>query len=332
MEQERRGRGCPQHPLLLSACVGWDACLKPPWRARVPLPRSLGSTGLVSVAPWVPSPRVTSRLSARMPFPPFPSARHQDGSRTPNPPCVHGDEPRCSSVTCAKRHLPCSSWCPETDTKVTLGSRPPCTKQEKAQFWFNASRRGLYLCNGSAWISVLEGTGVQCALGDGGRLLQQRRSGDLPLTALWGGNQVRQQQNERAVVSLCLCPAWLGFALLSVTTLTLPVQCWIPAHSYSARVVHPPYPCCPSLLGLLRLGTSSRSVRVGQLTPRRAMLGVLGCSLLQGPNHTGAPGAEALVGWTRRSRKTHQLPEGAMAGWRRQVPMLSQLWWPLCRK
>ncbi|NXV99030.1 TSEAR protein, partial [Fregetta grallaria] len=44
----------------------------------------------------------------------------------------------------------------ETDTKVTLGSRPPCNKQEKAKFWFNASRRGLYLCNGSTWISMLE--------------------------------------------------------------------------------------------------------------------------------------------------------------------------------
>ncbi|NXU93328.1 TSEAR protein, partial [Xiphorhynchus elegans] len=44
----------------------------------------------------------------------------------------------------------------ETDTKVTLGSRPRCSKQEKAQFWFNASRRGLYLCNGSTWVSMLE--------------------------------------------------------------------------------------------------------------------------------------------------------------------------------
>ncbi|XP_027559639.1 thrombospondin-type laminin G domain and EAR repeat-containing protein isoform X2 [Neopelma chrysocephalum] len=44
----------------------------------------------------------------------------------------------------------------ETDTKVTLGSRPRCTKQEKAQFWFNTSRRGLYLCNGSTWVSMLE--------------------------------------------------------------------------------------------------------------------------------------------------------------------------------
>ncbi|NXC61524.1 TSEAR protein, partial [Aleadryas rufinucha] len=44
----------------------------------------------------------------------------------------------------------------ETDMKVTLGARPRCTKQEKAQFWFNASRRGLYLCNGSTWLSMLE--------------------------------------------------------------------------------------------------------------------------------------------------------------------------------
>uniref|UniRef100_A0A8C0JA93 Thrombospondin type laminin G domain and EAR repeats n=1 Tax=Chelonoidis abingdonii TaxID=106734 RepID=A0A8C0JA93_CHEAB len=44
----------------------------------------------------------------------------------------------------------------ETDMKVTLGSRPPCTKNEKAQFWFNASRKGLYLCDGSAWVTMLE--------------------------------------------------------------------------------------------------------------------------------------------------------------------------------
>ncbi|XP_066412527.1 thrombospondin-type laminin G domain and EAR repeat-containing protein isoform X2 [Molothrus aeneus] len=44
----------------------------------------------------------------------------------------------------------------ETDMKVTLGARPRCSKQEKAQFWFNASQRGLYLCNGSTWLSMLE--------------------------------------------------------------------------------------------------------------------------------------------------------------------------------
>lgn len=59
---------------------------------------------------------------------------------------------------------------------------------------------------------------------------------------------------------------------------------------------------------------------------------VLGCSLPQGPNSAGDPNAEALVEWTRRSRKTHQVPEiseGAMGKWRRQVPMSSHLWWPL---
>lgn len=41
--------------------------------------------------------------------------------------------------------------------KVTLGSRPPCTKEEDAQFWFDASRKGLFLCVGSEWVSVLAG-------------------------------------------------------------------------------------------------------------------------------------------------------------------------------
>ncbi|XP_049726920.1 thrombospondin-type laminin G domain and EAR repeat-containing protein [Elephas maximus indicus] len=43
----------------------------------------------------------------------------------------------------------------ETDVKVTLGSQPHCTQMEEAQFWFDASRKGLYLCVGSQWISVL---------------------------------------------------------------------------------------------------------------------------------------------------------------------------------
>uniref|UniRef100_M3YFJ2 Thrombospondin type laminin G domain and EAR repeats n=1 Tax=Mustela putorius furo TaxID=9669 RepID=M3YFJ2_MUSPF len=43
----------------------------------------------------------------------------------------------------------------ETDVKVTLGSRPPCTRKEAAQFWFDASRKGLFLCVGSEWVSVL---------------------------------------------------------------------------------------------------------------------------------------------------------------------------------
>ncbi|XP_033624010.1 thrombospondin-type laminin G domain and EAR repeat-containing protein isoform X2 [Fukomys damarensis] len=43
----------------------------------------------------------------------------------------------------------------EAGVRVTLGSRPPCTKAEDAQFWFDATRRGLYLCMGSEWVLVL---------------------------------------------------------------------------------------------------------------------------------------------------------------------------------
>uniref|UniRef100_K7GDR1 Thrombospondin type laminin G domain and EAR repeats n=1 Tax=Pelodiscus sinensis TaxID=13735 RepID=K7GDR1_PELSI len=39
---------------------------------------------------------------------------------------------------------------------VTLGPRPPCVETEKARLWFNASRKGLYLCDGRAWVAVLE--------------------------------------------------------------------------------------------------------------------------------------------------------------------------------
>lgn len=45
----------------------------------------------------------------------------------------------------------------EADVKVTLGSRPPCTQAEGAQFWFDAAQKGLYLCAGSEWVSVLAG-------------------------------------------------------------------------------------------------------------------------------------------------------------------------------
>ncbi|XP_034989625.2 thrombospondin-type laminin G domain and EAR repeat-containing protein [Zootoca vivipara] len=44
----------------------------------------------------------------------------------------------------------------EADMKVTLGSRPPCTKSESGQFWFNAAQKGLFICSGDKWISLLE--------------------------------------------------------------------------------------------------------------------------------------------------------------------------------
>ncbi|XP_006898485.1 PREDICTED: thrombospondin-type laminin G domain and EAR repeat-containing protein-like [Elephantulus edwardii] len=43
----------------------------------------------------------------------------------------------------------------ETDVKVTVGAQPRCTQVEDAQFWFDVGRKGLYLCVGSEWISVI---------------------------------------------------------------------------------------------------------------------------------------------------------------------------------
>ncbi|KAM5153820.1 thrombospondin-type laminin G domain and EAR repeat-containing protein [Callospermophilus lateralis] len=43
----------------------------------------------------------------------------------------------------------------EADMKVTLGSRPPCTKAQDATFWFDAARKELHLCASSHWVSVL---------------------------------------------------------------------------------------------------------------------------------------------------------------------------------
>uniref|UniRef100_A0A8C5M430 Thrombospondin type laminin G domain and EAR repeats n=1 Tax=Leptobrachium leishanense TaxID=445787 RepID=A0A8C5M430_9ANUR len=44
----------------------------------------------------------------------------------------------------------------EADMKVTLGQQPPCTDNEMSQFWIDTSLKGLFLCNGVKWITVLE--------------------------------------------------------------------------------------------------------------------------------------------------------------------------------
>ncbi|KAG2458839.1 TSEAR protein, partial [Polypterus senegalus] len=39
---------------------------------------------------------------------------------------------------------------------VTFGSAPPCTKTEAGQLWFDMLRRGLHLCDGRDWITMLQ--------------------------------------------------------------------------------------------------------------------------------------------------------------------------------
>ncbi|XP_042527646.1 thrombospondin-type laminin G domain and EAR repeat-containing protein [Dipodomys spectabilis] len=43
----------------------------------------------------------------------------------------------------------------DANVRVTLGTQPPCSRAQEAQFWFDAVRRGLYLCTRGQWLSVL---------------------------------------------------------------------------------------------------------------------------------------------------------------------------------
>ncbi|XP_069010606.1 thrombospondin-type laminin G domain and EAR repeat-containing protein-like [Embiotoca jacksoni] len=44
----------------------------------------------------------------------------------------------------------------EAETRVTLGSRPPCSGPELGQLWFNTQRRVLSICDGLAWRTLLQ--------------------------------------------------------------------------------------------------------------------------------------------------------------------------------
>ncbi|XP_039706215.1 thrombospondin-type laminin G domain and EAR repeat-containing protein, partial [Pteropus medius] len=101
----------------------------------------------------VPSPElVVARKIALPPAPaPPPPVRPLRGSSEASR--AKGNPPPPGSTVPPVTHPPCFS--PETNMKVTLGSRPLCTRMEDAQFWFDASRKGLYLCVGSEWVSVL---------------------------------------------------------------------------------------------------------------------------------------------------------------------------------
>lgn len=44
----------------------------------------------------------------------------------------------------------------ETEVRVTLGSKPACTSAEQGQLWFDTLKRGLFLCDGAYWHSMLQ--------------------------------------------------------------------------------------------------------------------------------------------------------------------------------
>ncbi|XP_059198263.1 thrombospondin-type laminin G domain and EAR repeat-containing protein-like [Centropristis striata] len=43
----------------------------------------------------------------------------------------------------------------EAEARVTLGNPPPCSGAEQGQLWFNAHRRGLFICDGLTWRTLL---------------------------------------------------------------------------------------------------------------------------------------------------------------------------------
>ncbi|XP_016118123.1 thrombospondin-type laminin G domain and EAR repeat-containing protein-like [Sinocyclocheilus grahami] len=52
----------------------------------------------------------------------------------------------------------------ETEVRVTLGSKPACTAAELGQLWFDTLKRGLFLCDGAYWHSMLQGRKLKIIL------------------------------------------------------------------------------------------------------------------------------------------------------------------------
>ncbi|KAM4625286.1 thrombospondin-type laminin G domain and EAR repeat-containing protein-like [Polymixia lowei] len=48
------------------------------------------------------------------------------------------------------------SYLPEAEVRVSVGSERSCSEPQRGQLWFNPLKRGLYLCDGAAWIPMLE--------------------------------------------------------------------------------------------------------------------------------------------------------------------------------
>ncbi|CAN9502415.1 unnamed protein product [Ophioblennius macclurei] len=44
----------------------------------------------------------------------------------------------------------------ETEERVSVGPERSCSKLRQGQLWFNPLRKGLYLCDGAVWVTVLE--------------------------------------------------------------------------------------------------------------------------------------------------------------------------------
>lgn len=48
-------------------------------------------------------------------------------------------------------------FCTEAEVRVTAGASPPCGHSEEGQLWFNTLKKGLFLCDGIMWLTMLQG-------------------------------------------------------------------------------------------------------------------------------------------------------------------------------
>uniref|UniRef100_A0A3Q4BND1 Uncharacterized protein n=1 Tax=Mola mola TaxID=94237 RepID=A0A3Q4BND1_MOLML len=46
----------------------------------------------------------------------------------------------------------------EAEARVTVGTPPPCSVSEQGQLWFNAEKKGLFICDGLTWRTLLHNT------------------------------------------------------------------------------------------------------------------------------------------------------------------------------
>lgn len=51
----------------------------------------------------------------------------------------------------------------EAEARVTLGSPPPCSVPEQGQLWFNAEKKGLFICDGLMWRTLLHSESQFCS-------------------------------------------------------------------------------------------------------------------------------------------------------------------------
>lgn len=71
-----------------------------------------------------------------------------------------------------------------------MGDRPPCSRPEQGQLWFNAQGKGLFICDGLSWRTLLQS--------------ESGRTQEVPLTPQTCQGHVTKTHYIRRVILLCV--------------------------------------------------------------------------------------------------------------------------------